>query len=242
MSPDPGIKRILVISHEPEKKVNLISWCLKRLQTVASSELHLITVLPELDYSIKCWLSQKAQSHQLEQRILDENRRRQFILDLAESAGVKLFIHVCFGKLFYDSIQYARFHQIDLVVKMVFANPKHQNNLLFDSQDMHLLRKCPMPLLLYKQDTPLPFSTVMASVDVNLDEQWGEDDNVDLNQQIFQWSQWLNSHQPVHIAHAWEEGVEFYAKHCSVDLSEQEFNELIRDDVWTTPNCVKPVD
>lgn len=226
MSSDSGVERILLISSDPEREIALVSWCLKALQSVGSPELHVITVLPELDYSIKRWLSQNPESHQLEQWVLDENSRRQFMIELAEAAGVKLIIHVCFGKLFYDSIQYARFHQVDLVVKMVQSNPQTLNSLLFDSQDMHLLRKCPMPLLLYKHGTPLPFSTVMASVDVSLGEDWGDDDNIDLNQQIFQWAQWMNAHQPIHIAHAWEEGIEFYAKHWSMDLSDQEFNEL----------------
>lgn len=226
MPSDSGVERILLISSNPEREIALVSWCLKALQSASSPELHVITVLPELDYSIKRWLSQKTESHQLEHWILDENSRRQFMIDMAEAAGVKLSMHVCFGKLFYDSIQYARFHKVDLVVKMVQSNPQNLNNLLFDSQDMHLLRKCPMPLLLHKHGTPLPFTTVMASVDVSLGEHWGEDDNVDLNQQIFKWAQWMSAHQPIHIAHAWEEGIEFYAKHWSMDLSDQEFNEL----------------
>lgn len=229
MSTHSGVERILLISSDPEQEIPLVTWCLKSLQSAKPAkpaELHVICVLPELDYSIKRWLNHKPNSPQLEQWILDENSRRQFMVDLAETAGIELSIHVCFGKLFYDSIQYARFHEVDLVVKMVGHNPKNQHNLLFDSQAMHLLRKCPMPLLLYKQGTPLPFETVMASVDVTVNDPQEVDDNSDLNQQIFHWSQWLSHQRPIHIAHAWEEGIEFYAKHWSMDLSGNEFNEL----------------
>lgn len=226
MSVDANVERILLISSEPEQELELLEWCLKRLQNVSSAELHVIAVLPELDSSIKRWLSQKPQAHQLEQWVLDENQRREVMVEMAKSTDVTLCIHVCFGKLFYDSIQYARFHQVDLVVKRVQPNSQNGQNLLFDSQDMHLLRKCPMPLLLYKHGTSLPFETVMASVDVCLKEHLEVDDNPELNQHIFYWAQWLNCQQPMHITHAWQEGVEFYAKHWSIDLEDQEFNEL----------------
>lgn len=217
------VERILLVSSNPDEEYPIFRWCLEVLQGYEYPELHVMTVLPEMDFSIKRWLSQQPQNPQLEEWILEESSRRERWQFIAKEAGVELVIHVCFGKLFYDVIQYAQQHEMDLVIRPVKEAPTNPNGLLFDSHSMHLLRKCPIPLLLYKIGSDLPFERIMASVDVSLEE---SDSHTDLNQKIFQWAQWLQSVEPIHITHAWQEGVEFYAKHWSTNLSENEFNEL----------------
>lgn len=220
------VERILLVSSNPDDEYSILRWCLDALQGTEYPELHIMTVLPEMDFSIKRWLSQQPQNPQLEEWVLEESSLRERWQPIAQEAGVELFIHVCFGKLFYDVIQYAQQHEVDLVIRPIKEDRSNPQALLFDSHSMHLLRKCPIPLFLYKVGTDLPFESVMASVDVSLEELGEADSHMDLNQKIFQWAQWLQPEEPIHITHAWQEGVEFYAKHWSTNLSENEFNEL----------------
>lgn len=223
------VEKILLVSSNPDEEYPIFRWCLEALQDCEFPELHVMTVLPELDFSIKRWLSQKPDAPQLEEWILEESSRRERWRAIAKEADVELVIHVCFGKLFYDVIQYAQLHEINLVIRTVCEDVSNPNALLFDSHSMHLLRKCPIPLLLYKVGANLPFKSVMASVDVSLVEYGESDFHGAFNQKIFQWAQWLQvieGFEPIHITHAWQEGIEFYAKHWTTNLSEIEFNEL----------------
>lgn len=93
--------------------------------------------------------------------------RRQQLKDLVSSLDnppviqQKVLTGIAFINIIYEVLR----HQHDLVIKM--ADNKGRLQSLFGSLDMHLLRKCPVPLWLIRQSSPRTNKRILAAVDVN---------------------------------------------------------------------------
>ncbi len=92
----------------------------------------------------------------------------------------------------------------DLVIKM--PETRDWLDRLFDSDDMHLLRKCPCPVWIIKPGAPKSYRRILAAVDVHdayppeeLESRHG------LNRQILEMasSLALSDFAELHIVHAW---------------------------------------
>ena len=81
--------------------------------------------------------------------------------DLAKHTDVKIYT----GIGFIDTVTEVMKNNFDLVVKC--AEDVDWLDRLFASDDMHLLRKCPCPVLMLKPTQKNIFRNVMATVDVN---------------------------------------------------------------------------
>lgn len=94
----------------------------------------------------------------------------------------------------------------DLVVKC--AEDTDWIDRLFGSEDMHLLRKCPCPVLMLKPDQREAFRNILATVDVNDDFDELDERRVQakLNRQVLAYSAALCMPElrEMHVGSAWE--------------------------------------
>ena len=92
----------------------------------------------------------------------------------------------------------------DLVIKM--PETRDWLDRLFDSDDMHLLRKCPCPVWIIKPGAPKTYRRILAAVDVHEAYPPAEQETrFALNHQILEManSLALSDFAELHIVHAW---------------------------------------
>ena len=96
-------------------------------------------------------------------------------------------IQIFSGIGFIEIIKYVVEQKYDLVVKC--ADDADWLDRLFGSDDMHLLRKCPCPVLMLKPNQSKEFQHVLATVDVNeeLDEEINRVQS-ELNEKVLEYS------------------------------------------------------
>lgn len=224
------VNRILLVSQNPAEEQSLFDWTLALAKRKQAS-IKCLSVLPAISSSIAVLLDGRSVSEL-------EAKQTQYALESmqdwsihAREQGVELETQVEFGKLFYKTVQQVLKDQVDLVVKQTDEEVKNLAHHVFGSQDMHLLRKCPCPLLLHKQGSPVALNKVMASIDVDIES---ETLNVDpLNQVILSVAQDMAQadHAFLHIAHAWQADAENLVRYWNSDLSDEDmlrFSEEIR--------------
>lgn len=138
---------------------------------------------------------------------IEEGRRTSIereILSLAPS--MKANIVVASGIAFIEIIKRVIHHQYDLVIKC--AEDMDWMDRMLGSEDMHLLRKCPCPVLMLKPDQEHSLRKILATVDVNDDFDELEEVRVQqqLNQQVMEYSVALSLPElsELHIGSAWE--------------------------------------
>lgn len=112
---------------------------------------------------------------------------------------------VLVGTPFLEVIREVLSSKHDLVVKT--AEDPEWLDRVFDSDDMHLLRKCPCPVWLLKPRAPTRFRNILAAVDVD-DDQHVQELEVQqaLNYQVIQLSASLAAAEQarLHVGHAWD--------------------------------------
>lgn len=115
-------------------------------------------------------------------------------------------VKAVFGRGYLEVIQEVLRHGFDLVVKPATADVNFAA-LLFGSNDMHLLRKCPCPVWLLKEDGSVPSRRILAAVDF---DPFRPDDAAELNRQIIELAaaQALAEGAELHVVHAWDAGAE----------------------------------
>jgi nucleotide-binding universal stress UspA family protein len=92
----------------------------------------------------------------------DAERLGRSIAAVAPDAGVEPVVVT--GRLFLEVIRDVLRNGRDLVVKS--ADPSGVMGRLFGSDDMHLLRKCPCPVWLFKPSAEPRYRRILAAVDV----------------------------------------------------------------------------
>lgn len=118
---------------------------------------------------------------------------------------VEVETSVLVGTPFLEVIREVLRSKHDLVVKT--AEDPEWLDRLFGSDDMHLLRKCPCPVWLFKPGAPTRFRNILAAVDVNDDQSLQElEVQQALNEQVLQLSASLAAAEQarLHVGHAWD--------------------------------------
>ncbi len=225
-----ALTHLLLVSTSVKHEQTLFDWTLNLAQN-QGAKLSVLRVLPEMDQGLFSWFD----------ALIPEEvkaREKQTVLtefegwySQAKEAGVKLEIQIEFGKVFYRAIQYVLNHSVDWLIKKTDEASHALTAHIFDSHDLHLLRKCPCPVLLHKHGTCLPFKKVMACLDVDLDADLTKPDA--FNQSI------LNSALKVveqdganlEVLHAWQADTENWVRYWNTDISEKalfQFREEVR--------------
>lgn len=124
--------------------------------------LTLIKVLPELPALLRAQLSEEQQQQLADAAI---RRERDGLADFAASLGNDLTVEIDIrvGKTFVELIRSVLHRGFSLLVKETDEITWFSS--YFGSDDMHLLRKCPCPLLLIGKEAQPAFSRLMAAVD-----------------------------------------------------------------------------
>lgn len=212
----------LLVSYEPEKEQALFEWALQQCKD-HDIHLNILVVLPDLSYEVFKWFEMHDYRGIQQQQTERETQKRQAWIGLAKEEGVSFSLKIKFGRLFYESIVYAMQRKAELVVKL--ADDMHdQQGFLFKSDDWHLLRKSPFPLLLYRNSSNLPFNQVMASIDVNVEVQPYQPSL--LNQTLLSWAEHLHPDCSLNVVHAWQAQMENLVRHWDTDLTERQLIEL----------------
>jgi len=128
------------------------------------------------------------------------------------------------GIAFIEIIKQAIQQKHDLVIKC--AEDMDWMERMFGSEDMHLLRKCPCPVLMLKPGQKERFHKILATVDVNDDfnELDGSRIQEQLNEQVLEFSATFSLPElsEMHIGSAWEAYAESFLRHGGFSSTPEE--------------------
>lgn len=176
------MKRFKNILFVPGNRTDETSPSLRRAIALAinnQAELTLLKVLPELSstsYSKVVGIS--VQQIKEKVQVHEETRLNQLLSSLQPDFGIRTELKI--GKMYVEVIRAAQSEGFDLVIKE--ADCIEWLSRFFGSDDMHLLRKCPCPVWLMKEEEKADYRNIMAAVDFGADEDTANSDA--LNQTI----------------------------------------------------------
>ena len=203
------MKRFKNILYVNETGVNQTS-AMERAVSLAknnNADVTVVDVIPDQVIAAAVGLSPKGLSAEKLKAEVAEDRRGEIETRIASfKQDLDIRIQVLTGKRFLEVIRMVLFRSFDLVVKP--AEDPDWMGLLFGSDDMHLLRKCPCPVWLIKPSEKIGFKTVLAAVDI--DPGNSLPGNRDLNQTILELagSIALTDNASLHLVHAWDASAE----------------------------------
>lgn len=130
-----------------------------------------------------------------------KQHRSQALQELAQSIGHDdnlIYTKVLSGLPFLEVIRYVQRGGYDLLIKMARA-PAGISQKLFGSVDLHLLRKCPCPVLIDRPSASSRYQRILAAVDTNSSPMEGCDELI--MQLATSFKERENAH--LDIVHAW---------------------------------------
>lgn len=179
------------------------------------------------------WRHPKREKKELNKNINDLIEIKRAIIELGISniaPTVTPNIEIYSGIGFIEIIKSVLNNQHDLVVKC--AEDSDWLSRLFGSEDMHLLRKCPCPVLVLKPGQQDHFRNILATVDVNDD--FDELDRCrvqdQLNMRVLEYSAVLCMPEltELHIGCTWEAYAEdFYRYGAFAHLPDEKIDEYV---------------
>ena len=145
----------------------------------------------------------------------------------AKDRRVQVTTEVLVGKPFLEIVRKVLQDNHDLVIKSV--DPKSSwRKALFGSTDMHLMRKCPCPVWILKEDEKPSYECIVAAVDNNPES----DATEALNRQILELSMSLAiaESSELHIVHAWQLQFESYLRSHRAAVDDAEIDAMVADE------------
>lgn len=134
--------------------------------------------------------------------VADERTRRlERILGPIRATGLDVRSRVRHGKIFLEVTHQVLSHKHDLVI-MAAEAPGGFRDLLFGSNSLHLMRKCPCPVWVLKPEAPSAYRRILAAVDIHPIDQ---DENA-ISHRIMQLATSLAvmDGATLHVVHAWD--------------------------------------
>jgi len=221
-------KNILFVTNNGKNDVSI-----KRAAELAQRNSAELTLLDVID-KIPTWAGQKKDRFKWDKiHQADIDARKQRLEKAAEPYRSKITIktQVLEGKKFLETIRQVLKHGHDLVMKDTAISTGIIPHV-FATEDMHLLRKCPCPILLTKHDSEGGFHNVMAAIDFDdLNDLDSPSANNSLNTQILDMSISLSNEENssldvVHIYQIIGEGVLYSGRS---GLSDYEVASYVED-------------
>ncbi|MFT7684074.1 MAG: universal stress protein E [Moritella dasanensis] len=142
---------------------------------------------------------------------------------------IKIESKVLVGTPFLMIIRDVLRNDHDLLIK----TPEQQERFarFFGSDDMHLLRKCPCPVWLIKQEAPKSYGRILAAVDIDeMSSAVDQQTQQSINQHILQMagSLALSEFAELHVANAWDVMGESTLRHSAFSRTpEEEINAYV---------------
>jgi nucleotide-binding universal stress UspA family protein len=133
-------------------------------------------------------------------------RRNQLLEELSASIADEetiIYTRILTGTPFIEVIKYVQQGGFDLLVKMA-SPPAGISERLFGSVDLHLLRKCPCPVLIDRPSASAHYQRVLAAVDIEPDTNTANRQGC--GQQVMQLASSLATREQaaLDIVHAWQ--------------------------------------
>jgi len=150
----------------------------------------------------------------------------QDLLEKIPSEDINITSRHLTGIPFIEIIKQVQAKDIDLVIKPV-EGKGGLSDMLFGSEDMHLLRKCPCPVWLVKPAKRKTYTSILAAVDPDP----SEEENAELNQLILDLASSLaiRENAELHILHAWEMPYEATLRSGRSPLPKSEIDKMVSD-------------
>jgi len=169
-------------------------------------------------------------SDDLRQAIIDE--RREQLEHLVAFARKKMVIEteVYYGIPYIEVTRKVLRDGHDLVVKPAY-NSGGLKSRLFGGTDMHLLRKCPVPVWLMKIPKSGKFQRILAAVDIGHDENSAQRDALSLKIVELSSSLAFTEFGELHIVHAWDAVGESTLRSGSGGFSPDEVDDYVANEM-----------
>jgi nucleotide-binding universal stress UspA family protein len=198
---------------------------LKRTVALAESnqaELTLVDVVPQVTAGIGMPEGGPVSAH-LQTALNAEHAQRLDALIAPYRQRLRIQRKVLVGTPYLEVIREVLSEGRDLVIK-VPEDPSWLA-LLFGSNDMHLLRKCPCPIWFIKCRAPKAYRRILAAVDLPDDypaEEW--ETRQTLNRQLLEvaGSMAVTEFAELHVGHVWEAIGEGVMRSASIRMPEEE--------------------
>ena len=142
-------------------------------------------------------------SETLRQAIIDERREQLEHLVALARKKMNMDTRVFYGIPYLEITRKVLRDGHDLVVKPAY-NSGGLKTRLFGGTDLHLLRKCPVPVWLMKMTATAKFQKILAAVDINHEEQQETQDALSLKILELASALALAEFSELHIVHAWQ--------------------------------------
>lgn len=160
----------------------------------------------------------KARKHELENWISGFSPNVETVVEIESGIG------------FIQIIKRVHKYKHDLVIKQ--ADNHNWLDRIFTSEDMHLIRKCPCPVLMLKSGKVDHFRSVLATVDVNDDSVEKDQSRVQaaLNQEVLEYSATICAPDAAdfHIGSVWEANAENFLRYSTFsNLSVSEVDSYV---------------
>ena len=200
---------------------------------IADSQQADLTVLSVLDIP-RFWMG-VIQDEEDSQRVIREaieDQRKKIKEKLTnQNCEIDVKIDVLVGIKFITIIQSVIKNNYDLLIKC--CDSADWINRLFGSDDVHLLRKCPCPVLMMKPDSDISFQNILATVDVNDDFPLHDEDREqsELNKKVLDYTVTfaLSDLAEMHIGSVWEAYAEDFLRHSAFsNMPDEDINHYSR--------------
>jgi nucleotide-binding universal stress UspA family protein len=156
----------------------------------------------------------------------EQSKELTRLADAVEDLGVRPDTRLLRGKPFLSIVQQVLRNGHDLVMKKAEGSVGGFRTRLFGSTDQHLMRKCPVPVWLFKQNDGSGYRSILAAVDV------GQGGNAELNAKILQLASSLAAREgsELHVVHAWALYGESMLRSPSRGVSREILTQLLKDE------------
>jgi nucleotide-binding universal stress UspA family protein len=154
--------------------------------------------------------------------------RRDCLEELAEplrAEGLRVNTRVLVGTLFLEIIREVLRSRHDLVM-MTAEGRGGLKEMLFGTTSMHLMRKCPVPVWVVKQDQPQHYTRILAAVNPNSADQ--QKNGLDLKILDLATSLAHREQSELHILHTWQFTGESTLRGARSQLSEAEVDQFLK--------------
>ncbi|MCG8672413.1 MAG: universal stress protein [Pseudomonadales bacterium] len=217
---------------DPDKTMDTVVEQSVKIASDHQADITFISVIKETKFWRKVFSDKEDYANDLDKYI---ESKRLAIEQCIRSTGssVKAAIVVSSGIRFIEIIKRVNHHRHDLVVKC--AEDMDWVDRMLGGEDMHLLRKCPCPVLMLRPEQKDHFRKVLATVDVNDDHIGLEEERVQeqLNQQVLEYGAALSMPElsEMHIGSAWEAyGEDFYRFGAFSQLPEDKVDQYVEQE------------
>lgn len=213
---------------------------LKRTLTLAENNqanLTVVDIVEDAPTSLSA-IPKGYSANTLLQAILEE--RQEQLAQLTATLNHKMAVNTVIlqGIPYLEIIRKILRDNYDLVVKPISHNVGIKDRL-FGGTDLHLLRKCPVPVWLMNVTQNNKIEKILAAVDVAHENERSDSDALSLKVLDLSSSLALSEFSELHIAHAWQAFGENILRSGRVNISDQEVDNYVHEEELQHRNWVE---